>query len=121
MARSAYIYLVRIKATGTLIGAFTVKHEARTWTDRWRGGVYLLDDLQLSRMPDGGYELPDKQGKNQDRVGKMKTPERIYQLALSLWLRVVDKRGGPPGVPGPAGTVSRGTRTSRRRRPPSGS
>ncbi len=55
MARSAYIYLVRIKATGTLIGAFTVKHEARTWTDRWRGGVYLLDDLQLSRMPDGGY------------------------------------------------------------------
>ncbi len=33
----------------------------------------------------------------------MKTPERIYQLALSLWLRIVDKRGGPPGVPGPAG------------------
>jgi hypothetical protein len=53
MARSAYIYLVRIKETDALLGCFTVKHEARTWADRWCGPTYPLERLQLSSMRDG--------------------------------------------------------------------
>jgi hypothetical protein len=53
MARSQYIYFVRIKATGDLLGAFTVKHEARTWAKNWCGPIYPLERLQLSSMRDG--------------------------------------------------------------------
>ena len=50
MARAGYIYLIRGKLHKNLLGAFTVKHEARTWvhTQGWH-----IDDLELSRMRDG--------------------------------------------------------------------
>jgi len=50
MARAHYIYLVRLKASGRLLGAFTVKHEAHTWAEL---SEHLLDALQLSSMRDG--------------------------------------------------------------------
>jgi hypothetical protein len=53
MARSAYIYFVRIKNDRSLLGCFTVKREARTWAKRWCGEHYPLERLQLSSMHDG--------------------------------------------------------------------
>ena len=37
MPRSHYIYLVRYNACGTVLGAFTVKHEAQEWALRESG------------------------------------------------------------------------------------
>ena len=51
MARSHYIYFVRMKACGTLLAAFTVKHEAHTWAKR--ESKQPLEHLQLSKMRDG--------------------------------------------------------------------
>lgn len=62
MARSVYIYLVRYKlklpgnktnACGTLLGAFTVKHEAVTWATFKSG--HPLEHMSLSAMRDGAY------------------------------------------------------------------
>jgi hypothetical protein len=53
MARAQYIYLVRYKQCGTLLGAFTVKHEAHTWAKDHAG--HPLEALQLSSMRDGVY------------------------------------------------------------------
>lgn len=53
MARSCYVYLVRIKETTALLGCFTVKHEANTWARKWCGELYPLDRLQLTSMRDG--------------------------------------------------------------------
>jgi hypothetical protein len=51
MARSQYIYFVRSKQCGTLLGAFTVKHEAHAWAKDHSG--HPLETLQLSSMRDG--------------------------------------------------------------------
>lgn len=50
MPRAKYIYLVRLKDTRELVGAFTVKREAREWADR---SIWPLDELELSAMQDG--------------------------------------------------------------------
>lgn len=54
MARSKYIYLVRLKATDEVLASFTVKHEADRWAVRYSG--HLLDDLQLSHIRDGLHD-----------------------------------------------------------------
>jgi hypothetical protein len=51
MARSHYIYLIRAKDSNTLLGGFTVKHEAHTWADR--ESKQPRSNLQLYRMQDG--------------------------------------------------------------------
>lgn len=51
MARSHYIYLIRLKESDKLLAAFTVKHEADSWAVRHSG--LPLDALQLSLMRDG--------------------------------------------------------------------
>ena len=51
MPRSHYIYLVRYNACGTVLGAFTVKHEAQEWALRESG--HPLEHLQLSSIKDG--------------------------------------------------------------------
>ena len=50
MARSKYIYLIREKATGKLLSAFTVKHEAKAWVIKvgWK-----FDEVYLTSMRDG--------------------------------------------------------------------
>jgi hypothetical protein len=53
-ARSQYIYLIRYKACRTVLGGFTVKHEAHTWAQNTSG--HPIAHLQLTRMRDGiGY------------------------------------------------------------------
>ena len=55
MARSTYVYLVMW--SGVPFGAFTVKHELRSWLGRQlTAGSYRLDGLIVFRMPDGGGE-----------------------------------------------------------------
>jgi len=51
MARSQYIYLIRLKVSGRLLAGFTVKGEARTWAERKSGRQ--LEAMQLLRMRDG--------------------------------------------------------------------
>jgi hypothetical protein len=53
--RSTYIYLIRYKDPGTpsdrrVLGGFTVKREAHTWT---KTCGHPIDRLQLTRMRDG--------------------------------------------------------------------
>lgn len=62
MARSQYIYLIRSKCDGTLLGAFTVKHEAHHWVRRAERDVA---GLELSRMPDGARDKTE----NRDSLG----------------------------------------------------
>jgi hypothetical protein len=53
MARSKYIYLIRSAINpATLLGTFTVKHEANTWLMR---SEYNQDTARLSRMRDGAF------------------------------------------------------------------
>ena len=51
MARSSYIYLIRLKGCGDVVGAFTVKKEANTWAVEKSG--YPLESMSLSSMRDG--------------------------------------------------------------------
>ena len=51
MARAGYIYHIREIGDTTLLGSFTVKHEAHTWADRFSG--HPREALQLSRARDG--------------------------------------------------------------------
>jgi len=53
MARSTYIYFVRMNATDQLLGAFTVKHEAVMWAVRV--SKQPLEHMHLSAMRDGLY------------------------------------------------------------------
>ena len=56
--RSTYIYLIRYKACRTVLGGFTVKHEARTWA---KTCGHPLDHLQLTRMRDGiSYDIDEQ-------------------------------------------------------------
>jgi hypothetical protein len=60
MARSAYIYFVRYRECGTLLGAFTVKKEANQWAEFHSG--HPLHALKLSSMRDGlGYDKDEKE------------------------------------------------------------
>ena len=59
MARSQYIYLIRYKACRTVLGGFTVKHEAHAWAKRTSG--HPIEYLQLTQMRDGiGYDKDEK-------------------------------------------------------------
>ena len=51
MARSQYIYLIHTNASGTMLGAFTVKHEANSWADL--ESRQPLEHMRLTRMEDG--------------------------------------------------------------------
>ena len=51
MARSQYIYFVRYRQCNTLLGAFTVKREARIWATDYSG--HPLESMKLSSMRDG--------------------------------------------------------------------
>lgn len=58
MARSKYIYFIRSAINpATLLGAFTVKHEAILWATR---NGYGPHNARLSRMRDGVLERKDE-------------------------------------------------------------
>lgn len=58
MPRSKYIYLIRSAVNpATVLGAFTVKHEANLWLLR---SEYDQDTAELSRIRDGLDERKDE-------------------------------------------------------------
>ena len=56
MARSHYIYYFRNKWTGCILAAFTVKHEAISFSE---GAGFGPDDVELYRIRDGGRGEPE--------------------------------------------------------------
>lgn len=54
MARSTYVYLAM--CSGVPFGAFTVKHELRSWLERIPPWQLREPEFTVLRMPDGGGE-----------------------------------------------------------------
>ena len=56
MARSTYVYIVR-DPDGRILGAFTVKHELRSWLTRQEDRIWYMITRHQDANPDAGGTL----------------------------------------------------------------